>query len=425
MQGDDGLIRQVPSEKESIYLDLAYQKGSQITGLMDDNGIGKLYADDFIQYICKNEKNIADKKILEIGSGTGYLLYELKKLGAEVLGVEPGEHGIEGSKKYGVPVINSFFNPLEVTEKYDIVIFYAVLEHMQDAGGFLRDVKSVLSKNGKIVLAVPDCGPYIQAGDISLLVHEHWNYFTKDTLEVLAANNGLSGNVVRSEFAGALYAFFDEVGDDKIILASERNTLSAYMDKVEMSKEKIFNYIESVMQSQSLGIYVLGRVDDEYTVGVLHASSGEYINSIAVKKNILSGLSNKTRVANRTGRKDLGDILAISSGVSQGEIGRFEEVTKPCREIARKLAFTAALNIQCRVHNGQMYVFEINPRISGTSSLRAMVGYNEPDILIREKILGEVIEPDFIYKSGYIARGLSECYISRDFMDTLEYSKIS
>lgn len=169
----------------------------------------------------------------------------------------------------------------------------------------------------------------------------------------------------------------------------------------------------------------VGKVDDEYTVGVLHTSSGEYINSIAVKKNILSGLSNKMRVANRTGRTDLGDVLAISSGVSQGEIGRFEEITKPCRKIAKRLGCTAALNIQCRIHKGQMYVFEINPRISGTSSLRAMVGYNEPDILIREKILGEEIEPDFAYKSGYIARGLEECYISYDFMHELNYNELS
>ncbi len=196
---------------------------------------------------------------------------------------------------------------------------------------------------------------------------------------------------------------------------------------IAQNKEELVLFGRYLLQiyNQFLVQEYVGRVDDEYTIGVLHASSGEYINSIAVKKNILSGLSNKTRVANRTGRKDLGDVLAISSGVSQGEIGRFEEVTKPCREIARKLGCTAALNIQCRVHNGQMYVFEINPRISGTSSLRAMVGYNEPDILIREKILGEAIEPDFIYKSGYIARGLSECYISQEFMDTLEYSKIS
>lgn len=160
----------------------------------------------------------------------------------------------------------------------------------------------------------------------------------------------------------------------------------------------------------------IGNVNSEYTVGVLHTHEGNYVNSIAVKKNIMSGLSNKTRILNRTGRSELGEYLAISSGVSQGEIGCFEEVTEPCKKIAQKIGCTAAINIQCRIHNGKMYVFEINPRISGTSSLRAMVGYNEPDLLIRENILEEKIQTDFPYKSGYIARGLSETYISHEFM---------
>ena len=171
--------------------------------------------------------------------------------------------------------------------------------------------------------------------------------------------------------------------------------------------------------NQFLAQEYIGKIEDEYTVGILHGSTGEYINSIAVKKNILPGLSNKTRVANRTSKSDLGEILAISSGVSQGEIGRFPEVTEPCKKIAQKLGCTAALNIQCRVYNHKIYVFEINPRISGTSSLRAMVGYNEPDILIREKVLGEKTEVNFPYQSGYIARGLSEKFISYEFMKTL------
>ena len=62
------------------------------------------------------------------------------------------------------------------------------------------------------------------------------------------------------------------------------------------------------------------------------------------------------------------------------------------------------------------FKMEINPRISGTSSLRAMVGYNEPEMLIREKILGEQLEENFEYKSGIIMRGLCEAYISEEFM---------
>lgn len=185
---------------------------------------------------------------------------------------------------------------------------------------------------------------------------------------------------------------------------------------------------QNVYELETFGKYLLGMYDKflaqeyvgdaehEYTVGVICNEKGKYLNSIAVKKSILSGLSNKIRIPNKTGRKELGDVLAISSGISQGEIGRFPEVTEPSRVIAETLGTTASINIQCRIHNGRMYVFEINPRISGTASLRAMVGYNEPEMLIREKILGEELEENFEYESGIIVRGLCEVYISEDFM---------
>lgn len=190
---------------------------------------------------------------------------------------------------------------------------------------------------------------------------------------------------------------------------------------IAQDREELYTFTRYLLHvyDQFLVQEYVGDVDHEYTVGVLHGSDGGYINSIAVKKSILSGLSNKIKIPNRTDRTELGKILAVSSGISQGEIGRFEEVTAPSREIARTLGATAAINVQGRIHNGQMYVFEINPRISGTSSLRALVGYNEPDLLIRERILGENIEKDFAYGSGYITRGLDETYISPEFMNLL------
>jgi len=162
----------------------------------------------------------------------------------------------------------------------------------------------------------------------------------------------------------------------------------------------------------NLGPYIVqeyvGTIESEYTVGVLSDMDGVLLNSIAVRRMIMSGLSNRIRVQNRTGRTELGTTLAISSGVSQGDIGQFPEVTGPCETISRELGATGAINIQCRFMNDKVYVFEINPRFSGTTSLRAMVGYNEPDLLIRKHVLGETISPRFDYQSGRIVRGLSE-----------------
>lgn len=152
----------------------------------------------------------------------------------------------------------------------------------------------------------------------------------------------------------------------------------------------------------------VGTPEDEYTVGVLHDMDGNYVNSIAVRR-ILSGQLNvSTSTPNRTARSDLGSKLVVSSGVSHGYVGRFPEVTSQCARIAKAIGAKGPINIQCRLVDGMVKVFEINPRFSGTTSLRAMVGYNEPDVLIRKHIFGESVDADFEYEEALILRGLVE-----------------
>jgi len=153
----------------------------------------------------------------------------------------------------------------------------------------------------------------------------------------------------------------------------------------------------------------IGDADSEYTAGVLCDMEGNLINSIAVKRNILSALSNRLKIRSRY----TGEMLVLSNGITQGEIGRFPEVTSQCEEIALKLGARSAINIQLRFVDGKAYVFEINPRYSGTSSFRAMVGYNEPDLMIRKYLLNEEIEPHFAYKEGTILRGLDEIFLEK------------
>lgn len=151
----------------------------------------------------------------------------------------------------------------------------------------------------------------------------------------------------------------------------------------------------------------IGTVDHEYTVGVLTDLDGNQIDAIAVKRDIMSALSNRIKVPNRTGRTELGKMLAISSGVSQGRIGRFEKITNHCLKVAAAIGSRGPLNIQCRTAGDTIYIFEINPRFSGTAPLRAMAGFNEPDILIRTHLRGEKFGR-VDYQEGLILRGLNE-----------------
>ncbi len=152
----------------------------------------------------------------------------------------------------------------------------------------------------------------------------------------------------------------------------------------------------------------VGSPSDEFTVGVLSSMNGELINSIAVRRLMSGQLNIRSKVKNRTSRSDLGNYLVVSSGVSQGEVGKFPEVTEQCEAIARKLNSKGPLNIQCRLVDGVVKVFEINPRFSGTTSLRAMVGFNEPDLLIRHHFFKEKIEKNFLFEERIILRTLKE-----------------
>jgi carbamoyl-phosphate synthase large subunit len=126
----------------------------------------------------------------------------------------------------------------------------------------------------------------------------------------------------------------------------------------------------------------LGDADSEYTVGVLSDKSGNIIDSIVIRRKLV-GLSLLSSKGHR------GRTAAISTGYSQGFIVRHQEMQEFCEDLAKRLNSFGPLNLQLRVHNGEFYVFEIHPRFSGTTPIRASAGFNEPDILLRNHLHDE------------------------------------
>jgi carbamoyl-phosphate synthase large subunit len=126
----------------------------------------------------------------------------------------------------------------------------------------------------------------------------------------------------------------------------------------------------------------LGDGDAEYTVGVLSDQAGRLIDSIVIRRKLmgLSLLDVKTHAGRRA---------AVSTGVSQGFVVRDPEIQSFCEELAARLGSRGPLNLQLRIHDGRIYVFEIHPRFSGTTPIRASAGFNEPDLLLRDALFGE------------------------------------
>ena len=176
---------------------------------------------------------------------------------------------------------------------------------------------------------------------------------------------------------------------------------------------KELHYISEYLLGYLKGFIVqeyIGTAESEYTVGVLADIEGHILGSIGVKRRLYSALTIRIKQKNRTFRKELGEMLIISSGISEGQIGRFTDICGYCEQVAVSLGAKGPVNFQCRVQDNNVYIFEVNPRFSGTTSLRAMAGFNEPDILIRRHVLNEK-DPKIIIKEGLILRGLQENFI--------------
>ena len=182
---------------------------------------------------------------------------------------------------------------------------------------------------------------------------------------------------------------------------------------VQTMEELVFCCRQMLQQySEFIAQQYVGTPDDEYTVGVLSDMNGELVNSIAVHRMIRGSLGCRIKVPNISGNNYLGSDLVISSGISQGRIGKYADITSKCEKIALALGSNGPLNVQCRYVDGEVYLFEINPRYSGTTSFRAMVGLNEPELMIKYHYLKQPIERNGSFKEGYILRGLDETYIA-------------
>ncbi|MFC2091374.1 class I SAM-dependent methyltransferase, partial [Elusimicrobiota bacterium] len=108
---ETGLIMQSANKELTDVLQSVYSDGSIPTGIMEDDGIGKEYTDDFIGYLedIMQKESFSGIEVLEIGCGTGYLLNRLRSKGAQITGIEPRQQRKQDLERYKVPIVEDFF----------------------------------------------------------------------------------------------------------------------------------------------------------------------------------------------------------------------------------------------------------------------------------------------------------------------------
>jgi len=135
-----------------------------------------------------------NKKILDIGCGTGTFLAYCKNKGMEIAGIEPSELARNiALQKYKLNNIYSVkeFNFLH-KNYYGIITLWHVLEHVHNIDEYLNNISNLLSKDGTLIIALPNPDSYDAYYYSNFWaaydVPRHLYHFNKNVIENLLAN---------------------------------------------------------------------------------------------------------------------------------------------------------------------------------------------------------------------------------------------
>ncbi len=140
-------------------------------------------------------------RLLDIGSGYGFFLEEMKSRGWDVEGVELSETGRRYTQsRISIPVHSVSLESLSLPDDhFDIVTLFYVIEHLSDPVSTIREVARILKPGGLILVRWPHSTPLVRLlGPLSRkldLYHTpfHLYDFSPRTIRMLLATASFEG----------------------------------------------------------------------------------------------------------------------------------------------------------------------------------------------------------------------------------------
>ncbi len=120
------------------------------------------------KYMLKRKRRLVEKsatlqngKLLDVGTGTGFFLNEMREYGWQVTGIEKSDD----ARKFAKTEFNLDNLPTEELFKlkeneYDVISLWHVLEHIHQLNENMDTFSRLLKKDGKLIIAVPNHNSY-------------------------------------------------------------------------------------------------------------------------------------------------------------------------------------------------------------------------------------------------------------------------
>ena len=154
-----------------------------------------------------SKEPLKNLKILDIGCGGGLLCEPLKRLGADITGIDASFNNIEVAKLHArgvgldIKYLHSSPENLKPKEKFDIILNMEIVEHVSNVSLFIENCSNLMVKNG--IMFVATINKNLKSYIFAILGAEYilrwlpigthdWNKFlTPKDLENIAINNSL------------------------------------------------------------------------------------------------------------------------------------------------------------------------------------------------------------------------------------------
>ena len=137
--------------------------------------------------------NLYNKKVVEIGCGTGDYLSLIKKNKINCYGIEASKSAVQKCIDNGLDVYEMFVDGVEdkiPQAPFDAFFIMNFFEHLPNPNGTLQGIHANLTEDAIGVVEVPNFDMMIRENLFSEFIGDHLFYFTHDTLVQTLQHNG-------------------------------------------------------------------------------------------------------------------------------------------------------------------------------------------------------------------------------------------
>ena len=153
----------------------------------------------------RSVRPLAGLKALDVGCGAGLLTEPLRRLGADVTGVDAAPELIEAARSHaqagGLDIRYVAGGVEALSGQFDLVTAMEVIEHVADPAAFVRSLAERLAPGGLLILSTPNRTAWSRLLTITLAegfgripkgTHEYDRFISPERMATLLENAGMT-----------------------------------------------------------------------------------------------------------------------------------------------------------------------------------------------------------------------------------------